>query len=934
MAILKRNHVLLLILSSCLSSLTTSFVRNEGSSRKAFIESPTVSDGRSLFWLTKKSELSSIKKADSSWVMSRSHTDVHDNPGDSGGQMPVVGSEMRGDRSGIVGLLRKYNLSSNIEVLDTASNLPVIGEVFIDGRWNLCLVRGFKPPASAKAPSDTSKIKSPRVDILLIRESCGKKPPIDYKNDETFESFVKIVDMGQIISIWPQYNLSTFQRIEECANYLSSQLSAAGDKIRSGMAINRAELSMKEIYEGRVKIRQGGKNTLSKKTINQICSALPSQEQSNHVRQIMQKIRKKARLVTYADACLSLFGSKYNDLNILQSLVGAIVLAKDASLGGRFKRSPCTFVSVDYETSGEPLKIKAIAFFCGGWVVVDESIRATTEARKFVERTVESDKRGEISRGSERKRDILTSADKKLMDGMERLAFEDNLYSEHTKLALSVRQALASMNLPYTPEGAQEALVRVGKWSEIRDTQSKYSKFEPWSKETLNAARGLVDHIENVKRNLNASLSESLSRKEGQMLDGRVSLVSLPSICVDAKRTSFRDDAIGLRPRASTGRKVLNDDSKWEILIHIADVSDIFSPDVISNTTSFDASELQRAASNRGISRYDLPIGPLHLMPPIALGALALDVRKESMREIEINRCVTVWAYIDERNGKLIDAGLERTIVSSPVAMTFSTATSLLEGDHKDLSQPLKVSKSILVIADRILTIWTNRRIKQSMSAQRREERMDVKEMIAKEINQGIRMRDDGSGDSFQRTRGHRLVDSSLDLYGQILHSLLSRAKAPIPQASGSKFNRGGRLGTAPLRRYVDGMAQRQVLSVVSSFGGRPMTQKECLEVTKVADAAMARTNKMRSEKNSGQEESGLQNLASHLAIHFRDDQDWILPALCTGRDNEVMISGTGVTTKCVGVKGSLSPGTRLNVKITKLDVQKRILQVTTIIDK
>ena len=113
--------------------------------------------------------------------------------------------------------------------------------------------------------------------------------------------------------------------------------------------------------------------------------------------------------------------------------------------------------------------------------------------------------------------------------------------------------------------------------------------------------------------------------------------------------------------------------------------------------------------------------------------------------------------------------------------------------------------------------------MKTNTSAKKREERLNVKEMVAKEMNQGSPMRDVGSDGSFQRTRGHRLVDSSLNLYGNTLNQLLSRAKAPIPQASGSNVSRGERLGTAPLRRYIDGIAQRQALSVICSYGGKPI---------------------------------------------------------------------------------------------------------------
>ena len=85
---------------------------------------------------------------------------------------------------------------------------------------------------------------------------------------------------------------------------------------------------------------------------------------------------------------------------------------------------------------------------------------------------------------------------------------------------------------------------------------------------------------------------------------------------------------------------------------------------------------LSKAAASRGVSRYDLPLGPLHLLPPVVLEALSFDTLKSNQDSKDgFNRCVTVWAYIDERSGKLLDAGVERSIISRPLALSYSVAT-------------------------------------------------------------------------------------------------------------------------------------------------------------------------------------------------------------------------------------------------------------------
>jgi hypothetical protein len=62
---------------------------------------------------------------------------------------------------------------------------------------------------------------------------------------------------------------------------------------------------------------------------------------------------------------------------------------------------------------------------------------------------------------------------------------------------------------------------------------------------------------------------------------------------------------------------------------------------------------------------------------------------------------VTLWAYIDERDGRLLEAGLERTIISSPRSMSFTDATALLDGDAS--SGSMANAKAILSVFDRNL---------------------------------------------------------------------------------------------------------------------------------------------------------------------------------------------------------------------------------------
>ena len=107
-------------------------------------------------------------------------------------------------------------------------------------------------------------------------------------------------------------------------------------------------------------------------------------------------------------------------------------------------------------------------------------------------------------------------------------------------------------------------------------------------------------------------------------------------------------------------------------------------------------------------------------------------------------------------------------------------------------------SKAILSVAEGNLSLWSGRHRQPNQATQKKENRFLTKELISNELNaaSGIRVRDDGVGGSFQRCRGHRMVDLSLILYAFAVGSTsMNRTKQPIPP------DRGGRLGTAPLER-------------------------------------------------------------------------------------------------------------------------------------
>jgi hypothetical protein len=68
----------------------------------------------------------------------------------------------------------------------------------------------------------------------------------------------------------------------------------------------------------------------------------------------------------------------------------------------------------------------------------------------------------------------------------------------------------------------------------------------------------------------------SQGREADDNVLGRTDLLSLPCACVDAAGATFHDDAIGIRPQSSTGRRTNAAASKWEVLVHLTNVLDLY----------------------------------------------------------------------------------------------------------------------------------------------------------------------------------------------------------------------------------------------------------------------------------------------------------------------------------------------------------------------
>ena len=523
-------------------------------------------------------------------------------------------------------ILQRYGLGSRLVTLTNAdlSKHPIPAEMYEGGSWKLCLVVGLRSPSSSSSTSIDNQ-KPPLLDVLAI-------------NDDGLLQDKKVLDIGQLTTIWQDLHKTLSSLTPDAlAHSLQSNFNEAQESLQNN--ILPIEQAMQNLYNGRIANRSRppsykNRHALTKKQIPKIISQVSN---PSHLEDLLRNLLKvgEDRMSRMVDSTLATdyLYSDYcrdgDDELIIRRLVAAQVLSEDSVSGGRFKRRSCQFVSAQYgeDLNPESREVQEVTLVNGGWIAVDPSIKAGTEGRKFAA-TSNNAMENSNTRNTPL---ILTAADERIAHRLECLAMGDVWSSESNQeeddkmLELDVRQALTSMNLPLTPEGAASALIKIGRWSEDtkNDIRSKKANklIEPWSPDLLDAARSLAIYENKRRESLakkcfssNKKVSKKANTSPTDGLEGRVDLSSLPCVCIDAKRATFRDDAIGIRLRSSTGRRVNKTASKWEILVHIADVSDIYidgrkSNANISVPSKKDVQLLRQAAERRGQSRYDLPLG-------------------------------------------------------------------------------------------------------------------------------------------------------------------------------------------------------------------------------------------------------------------------------------------------------------------------------------
>ena len=381
-------------------------------------------------------------------------------------------------------LLQKFDFDQRLQVL-SSQDLPVVAEVFLNGKSQLCEILALR------------STKDPTVQVQILSSTENK----DSKKDTGV-----VVDIGQITTVWNHHHHDHDQKNSNDPFWetISDQLNR--------LPVGSIEAGMDGLYKsyvGRARSSSSSKNTLTKKQIIKLCSNIPNEIERQHAENVLRQVIKAgngcSRIVDSTTAAAYLYspdqgimatsnkkGKRQTGITNTEIAVAAYLLAQDSE--GRYKRMPCTFV--DRETASDG-KVEALSIINGGWLVVDQSVRAGSEARKFAGRVESSN-----SQDGEKQATGWTVSDERIAQRLECLAMGevlsqgDNRSSDFEQsLELDVREALKALGAPTTPEGARGVLVRIGRWSEGQTPGAA----QPWSPKILEAASWFASYCGQLK---------------------------------------------------------------------------------------------------------------------------------------------------------------------------------------------------------------------------------------------------------------------------------------------------------------------------------------------------------------------------------------------------------------------------------------------------
>lgn len=325
------------------------------------------------------------------------------------------------------------------------------------------------------------------------------------------------------------------------------------------------------------------------------------------------------------------------------------------------------------------------------------------------------------------------------------------------------------------PRAASDLLVEVGHWTPTSTSTSASIAFN--------------DQVLEAARELRASLLAERAQLQPDTGDAAV-------LCIDAANARFLDDALSVEVDAA-GATTLH--------VHITDLGSRLPPD----------HPVDAAARARAQSLY-LPGRPLHLLPPALAEAASFSTALPTP-------AVTVSMQFSAGTGALRQSTVRRSVVPPVLRISYDELDQAL---HTRLSQ-LPRSDPLAGVRAALRLPGVRQRMNERFVARRKRAGGHGGSAADRRVAD-VRQRRDGSLDvhEFALSAGHCFFDAVLLAAGEALGAFAKRSRIAVPRLSGDGGKAGQtyrplRFGTAPLRRYLDLLALRQVALHLAARDGR-----------------------------------------------------------------------------------------------------------------
>jgi len=499
----------------------------------------------------------------------------------------------------------------------------------------------------------------------------------------------------------------------------------------------------------------------------------------------------------------------------------------------------------------------------GGFKPLDKNAVVVNQAKAFVD----SLNKKKSAPGTEYQ--ISDQSQRKIVHSLEMLAFG----GKKVDLPPKTKQVFTFLGKEATNQEAQNILINLEIWSPHSNIDKKHQgikEIDPWSNMALKSAQEISD-LKKKRANMYTKGTLKKPQPIGSSLpSGYRDFRSLDarSYCIDAKDSSFFDDAVAW------------DQTSNMLMIHIADVQSYIKPNSV----------LDEVGRTRVFTQY-LPKKPLFMLPPTALNAL-------SFSNHEPNEAISVVIKLNPETGEIDKFTLVPSVIAPVSSLTYDEANDMLALNHENLSNMDKILSSVC-------------------------EKLGL-DALAMKRRKFPTMTKNESGDTIlsdhKNSPAHLMVDRALAIYTHVTTKICTGSGIAMPVLVGQeKRMKSGksRFGTAPLRRYVDLLAQRQLSA---SLGKSPPLNKKTITEA-VHQLSVVRNRVLAS---NWKEDSSLKLEA--LAMHCRKSMEIsglsyaVVEGVATDKPGEAVIQGLGISVSVKGKTKNWKSGDRVKLRISKVD--------------